>query len=87
MKSLATSAHLFEPGAVVFTLDIGKAFIVSKYQGCRHRWTERVRADGTRYVQLGCNGEDCCLACSKCLMGFRWRGQYFTFSSPMFGGR
>eukprot|EP00961_Rhodomonas_salina_P085370 1146495-Rhodomonas_salina.1 len=59
MKSLAASAHLFEPGAVVFTLDISKAFIVSKYQSCRHRWTERVRADSTHYVQLGCDGEDC----------------------------
>eukprot|EP00961_Rhodomonas_salina_P067384 905022-Rhodomonas_salina.1 len=41
MKSLAASGHLFEPGAVVFTLDIGKAYVVSKYQGCMHRWTER----------------------------------------------
>eukprot|EP00961_Rhodomonas_salina_P117649 1583411-Rhodomonas_salina.1 len=87
MKSLAASAHLFEPGAVMFTLDIGKAYVVSKYMGCSHHWTERVRADGTRYIQLGCDGEDCCLACSKYLMGFRWRGQYFAFSSPMFSWR
>jgi hypothetical protein len=87
MKSLASSAHIFEPGSVVWTRDIGKAYIASALQGCRQAFTPRVRADGFKYDHVGCEPDNCALSCSKCLFGFRWRANYFVFNAPMFGGR
>lgn len=87
MKSLASSAHIFEPGSVVWTRDIGKAYIVSAFQGCRQAFTPRVRADGFKYDHVGCEPDNCTLSCSKCLLGFRWRSQHFVFNAPMFGGK
>jgi hypothetical protein len=87
MRSLASSAHIFEPGSVVWTRDISKAYIVSALQGCHQRFTERMRADGFKYHHVGCEPDTCNLACSKCLLGFSWRRHYFVFNAPMFGGK
>jgi hypothetical protein len=87
MKSLAASAHIFEPGSVVWTRDIGKAYVVSAFQGCRQQFTPRTRADGFKHEHVGCEPDNCTLSCSKCLLGFRWRAQYFVFNAPMFGGK
>jgi hypothetical protein len=87
MRSLASSAHIFQPGSVVWTRDIGKAYIVSAFQGCTQRFTPRVRADGFRYQHVGCEPDNCNLTCSKCLLGFRWRHQNLVFNAPMFGGK
>jgi hypothetical protein len=87
MRSLASSAHIFEPGSVVWTRDISKAYIVSALQGCQQRFTERMRADGFKYHHVGCEPDTCGLACSKCLLGFQWRRHYFVFNAPMFGGK
>ena len=87
MKSLASSAHIFEPGAVCWSIDISSAYVCSNFMGCRPNFTPRVRADGFKYHHVGCEPDDCSLACSKCLLGFRWRDQHFVFNAPMFGGR
>jgi hypothetical protein len=87
MKSLAASAHIFQPGSVCWTLDIGKAYLCSTFMGCKHQFTKRVRADGFTYRHVGCSPDDCTLNCSKCMLGFRWREQYFAFNCPMFGGK
>jgi hypothetical protein len=87
MRSLASATHIFQPGSVCFTLDIGKAYICSPYQGCRQATTRRMRADGQPYLHIGCTPEDCTLTCSKVLLGFRWRQQLFAFNAPMFGGK
>jgi len=87
MTSLAKGAHIFELGSVCFSLDIGRAYIVSRWGGCYHRHVDRVRADGLKYVHTGCDGYDCGLACSKAYMGFSWRGHNFVFNSPMFGNK
>jgi hypothetical protein len=87
MKSLASSAHIFQPGSVCWTLDISSAYVCSNLMGCRHAFTPRVRADGFKYEHVGCEPETCSLGCSKCLLGFRWRQQHFVFNAPMFGGR
>jgi hypothetical protein len=87
MKSLASSSHIFKPGSVCFTLDIGKAYVVSPWQGCRRSLTHRVRSDGRRYTHIGCTPDDCNLTCSKGMLGFRWRSHLFCFLAPMFGAR
>eukprot|EP00961_Rhodomonas_salina_P297063 3936906-Rhodomonas_salina.1 len=53
MKSLAASAHIFRPGSVCWTRDIGKAYLCSQYMGCRPAQTRRMRADGTPYTHVG----------------------------------
>jgi hypothetical protein len=87
MRSLSSASHIFQPGSVCFTLDLGKAYICSPYQGCAPALHRKMRADGTPYIHVGCTPETCNLACSKTLLGFRWRGQYLAFNAPMFGGR
>jgi hypothetical protein len=87
MRSLASAAHIFQPGSVCFTLDLGKAYICSPYQGCAPGLQRRIRADGTPYLHVGCTPETCRLACSKVLLGFRWRQQLLAFNAPMFGGK
>ena len=87
MKSLASSAHIFEPGSVCWTLDLAKAYTLSPLMGCRPAFTPRVRADGFKFDHVGCEPDNCSLGCSKCLLGFRWRNNYFVFNAPMFGGK
>jgi hypothetical protein len=87
MRSLSSSSHIFAPGSVAFSLDIGKAYIVSPYMGCYARIVRRMRADGRPYLHVGCTPEDCMLNCSKGMLGFRWRGQLFAFNAPMFGAK
>ena len=87
MKSLASSAHIFEPGSVCWSIDISSAYVCSNFMGCRQAFTPRMRADGFKYEHVGCEPHNCALGCSKCLLGFRWRNQFFVFNAPMFGGR
>eukprot|EP00961_Rhodomonas_salina_P278503 3762879-Rhodomonas_salina.2 len=87
LQSLAASAHIFELGSVCFSLDIRKAYVVSPYQGCRRAFTTWVQADCFKFQHIGCEPDNCNLACSRENLGFRWRGQTFVFAAPMFGGR
>eukprot|EP00961_Rhodomonas_salina_P128281 1728697-Rhodomonas_salina.1 len=63
MRSLASSAHIFEPGSVAWSLDISQAYVCSPYQGCRRAFTTRVRCDGFKYQHVGCEPENCDLGC------------------------
>ena len=87
MKSLASSPHIFEEGSVGWSLDVGKAYVINCLMGCRRAFTKRMRSDGFKYEHIGCEPDNCSLGCSKCILGFRWRGQYFVFNAPMFGAK